>query len=74
MQPFTIQTPSGTFPVKSAGSAADDRFIVDVFGEQVLLEKDDDGYLRASGATFAGHRLDMGLLNMIADYIGKATA
>lgn len=64
-----IKTPSGRFYVKPAGTNNHERFVVDVNGEEVLLEKDDDGYMRAPGATFAGHRLNMGLLNTIADSI-----
>lgn len=64
-----IKTPSGRFYVKPAGANNHERFVVDVNGEEVLLEKDDDGYMRAPGATINGHRLNMGLLNMIADGI-----
>ncbi|MBV7530558.1 hypothetical protein [Chitinophaga sp. sic0106] len=69
MQPFMIKTPFGRFYVKPAGTPDHERFAVDVNGEEIMLEMDDDGYMRAPGATDAGHRLNMGLLNKIADEI-----
>ncbi len=73
MQPFMIKTPSGRFYVKPAGTPNHEKYSVDIDGEEITMEKDDDGYLRAPGATSNGHRLHMGLLNMIADYIANET-
>ncbi|MCW3466581.1 hypothetical protein [Chitinophaga nivalis] len=70
MNAFMIKTSGGRFYVK-AWSA--DRFLVDVNGEEVILEKDEDGYVRAPGATLAGHRLNMQLLNHIAAQITAHT-
>ena len=38
------------------------------------MEKDEDGFVRAPGATANGHRLNMGLLNSIAEPIAVKTA
>lgn len=38
------------------------------------MEKDDEGYVRGPGATERGHRLNMRLLNSIADEISHYTA
>jgi hypothetical protein len=71
MHAFMIKTPGGRFYVKPSST---ERFMVDVNGEEVVMEKDEDGYVRAPGATRLGHRLNMGLLNMIADEIYVHTA
>ena len=73
MQPFIIKTPSGRFYVKPAGTPGHEIYSVVIDGEEITMEKDDDGYLRAQGATSKGHRLHISLLNMIADYIKHAT-
>lgn len=71
MNAFMIKTSGGRFYVRPASP---DRFLVDVDGEEVIMEKDEDGYVRAPGATGNGHRLNMGLLNNIADEIAVKTA
>ncbi|CAL1517857.1 hypothetical protein [Chitinophaga sp. MM2321] len=71
MNAFMINTAGGRFYIRPDSA---ERFTVDVNGEEVVMEKDDDGYVRAPGATGAGHRLNMGLLNMIADEIYVHTA
>lgn len=50
------------------------RFLVDINGEEIMMEKDEDGFVRAPGATDNGHRLNMGLLNSIAEQIAVKTA
>ena len=71
MYAFMIKTPGGRFYVKRETTG---RFLVDVDGEEIIMEKDDDGYVRGPGATERGHRLNMGLLNSIADEISHYTA
>ncbi|HEY9261017.1 hypothetical protein [Chitinophaga sp.] len=71
MNAFMIKTSGGRFYVKPSSA---ERFLVDVDGEEIILEKDEDGYVRAPGATDHGHRLNMGLLNSIADQIAVQTA
>jgi len=71
MNAFMIKTSGGRFYVKPYSA---ERFLVDVDGEEIVMEKDEDGYVRAPGATDNGHRLNMGLLNHIADQIAVQTA
>ncbi|SEW57373.1 hypothetical protein [Chitinophaga arvensicola] len=71
MNAFMIKTTGGRFYVKPSSA---ERFLVDVNGEEVMMEKDEDGFVRAPGATDNGHRLDMRLLNSIADQIAVQTA
>ncbi|HEY8956424.1 hypothetical protein [Chitinophaga sp.] len=71
MNAFMIKTSGGRFYVRPASP---ERFLVDIDGEEVMMEKDEDGYVRAPGATDNGRRLNMGLLNNIADEIAVQTA
>lgn len=71
MNAFMIKTTGGRFYVRPC---TPERFLVDVDGEEVAMEKDEDGYVRAPGATDSGHRLDMQLLNSIAEQIARQTA
>ncbi|MBO9729926.1 MAG: hypothetical protein J7623_14910 [Chitinophaga sp.] len=71
MNTFMIKTSGGRFYVKASSA---ERFLVDVNGEEIMMEKDEDGYVRAPGATDNGHRFEMGLLNSIADQISQQTA
>ncbi len=71
MNAFMIKISGGRFYVKPSSP---ERFLVDVDGEEVMMEKDEDGYVRAPGATDNGRRLNMGLLNNIADEIAVRTA
>jgi hypothetical protein len=70
MNTFMIKTPGGRFYVWPYSA---ERFLVDINGEEVILETDEDGHVRAPGATGKGHRLNMGLLNGIADQIEEQT-
>ncbi|GEP91732.1 hypothetical protein SAMN05660909_03826 [Chitinophaga terrae (ex Kim and Jung 2007)] len=63
MDAFMIKIPGGRFYVHPWSL---DRFAVNVDGEEVVLETDEDGYVRAPGATWKGGRFSMGLLNNIA--------
>ncbi|PSL45495.1 hypothetical protein CLV51_104199 [Chitinophaga niastensis] len=71
MNAFMIKTPGGRFYVWPYST---ERFMVDVNGEEVMMEKDEDGHVRAPGATGTGHRLNMRLLTSIADQIEAQTA
>lgn len=71
MNAFMIKTSGGRFYVRPFSA---ERFLVDVDGEDIMMEKDEDGYVRAPGATESGHRLNMRLLNSIADQIAAKTA
>ncbi|MFY0256071.1 hypothetical protein ACDQ55_19200 [Chitinophaga sp. 30R24] len=71
MEAFMIKTSCGRFYVRPHSA---ERFSVDIDGEEVIMEKDDDGFVRAPGATDNGHRLNMCLLNTIADEITIQTA
>jgi hypothetical protein len=71
MNAFMIKTSGGRFYVRPYSAK---RFLIDINGEEVMMEKDEDGFVRAPGATGNGHRLNMGLLNSIADQIAVKTA
>jgi hypothetical protein len=71
MNAFMIKTSGGRFYVRPYSTG---RFLLDINGEEIMMEKDEDGFVRAPGATDNGHRLNMGLLNSIAEQIAVKTA
>lgn len=71
MNAFMIKTSGGRFYVRPHATG---RFLVDINGEEIMMEKDEDGFVRAPGATGNGRRLNMRLLNSIADQIAVKTA